>query len=209
MKPSVNTAILRTVLLASSAVAMTGRIAAAQEPAPAPAPAAPSTPETSPTPPPAAPPATQTSPAAPRAVTYIGAPAGYRRATTWDLNLDGAIGSTLGSAHALTGFGRVRAGVLAIRDANIFALGATYEYSNLQNATFGIQAEYISDNSGMWMQLGALLDTQPRPGAMLAVGYTLLGVEGQVRSYEPTGATFAVYAKLRIPIGFLVYELGQ
>jgi hypothetical protein len=59
------------------------------------------------------------------------------------------------------------------------------------------------------MQLGALLDTQPRPGGMVSVGYTLFGAELQLRSDEPTGATFAVYAKLRIPIGFLAYELRQ
>ncbi len=97
--------------------------------------------------------------------------------------------------------------MLVFRDADVFALGATYEYANLADATFGIQGEYINDNSGWWIQLGALVDTQPRPGAMAAVGYTLLGVELQLRSYESLGATFAVYAKLRIPVGFLAYEL--
>jgi hypothetical protein len=140
---------------------------------------------------------------------YIGAPSGYRRITTWDLNLEGALGSTLGSAHVLTGFGRVRAGVLALRDASVFALGATYEVSNLEKATFGVQAEYINDDSGFWAQVGALLDTQPRPGAVLGIGYTLVGVELQVRSYEPAGATFALYGTLRIPIGFLAAELRE
>jgi hypothetical protein len=138
---------------------------------------------------------------------FIGVPAGYRRATTWDLNLEGALGSTFGSGHELTGFGRARGGVLAVRDANVFALGATYEYSNFQKATFGVQGEYINDNSGFWLQLGALLDIQPRPGAMLALGYTVFGAELQVRSYEPMGVTFAAYAKIRLPIGFIAYEL--
>ncbi len=57
------------------------------------------------------------------------------------------------------------------------------------------------------IQLGALLDNQPRPGAMMAAGYTLLGVEVQLRSYGPLAATFAAHAKLRIPVGFLGYEL--
>jgi len=142
-------------------------------------------------------------------VAFIGAPSGYRRATTWDVNLDGALGSTVGSEHALTGFGRLRAGLLVFRDADVFALGATYEYSNLEKATFGVQAEYISDNSGLWFQLGALLDTQPEPGAMIALGYALFGAEVQVRSYESLGVTFSGYAKLRIPIGFLAYELAH
>jgi len=182
--------VARIGVAVGAAIAITSSAAAAAQEAPAPAPSAATAP-------------------APKATTYIGAPAGYRRATTWDLNIDGALGSTLGEGHALTGFGRVRGGILAVRDANVLALGLTYEYSNLQKATFGIQAEYINDNSGAWIQIGALLDTQPRPGAMLAVGYSLFGVEGQVRSYEPAGVTYALYAKLRIPIGFLAFEMGQ
>jgi hypothetical protein len=142
-------------------------------------------------------------------VTFVGAPSGYRRATTWDVNLDGALGSTLGTERSFADFVRIRAGVLAFRDANVFALGATYEYSNLEKATFGGQVEYISDNSGLWLQLGALVDTQPRLGAMTAVGYSLLGVELQLRSFESTGTTFVAYAKLRVPIGFLAYELRR
>ncbi len=42
---------------------------------------------------------------------------------------------------------------------------------------------------------------------MMAAGYTLLGVEVQLRSYGPLAATFAAHAKLRIPVGFLGYEL--
>jgi hypothetical protein len=142
-------------------------------------------------------------------IAFIGAPSGYRRATTWDLNIDGALGSTLGAEHALAGLGRIRAGALLFRDANVFALGLTYEYSNLEKATWGGQVEYISDNSGLWLELGALVDMQPRLGAMTAVGYSLLGIELQLRSFEATGTTFVAYAKLRIPIGFLAYELRQ
>ena len=149
----------------------------------------------------------QAAPATPTA--YVGAPSGYRRAITWDLNVDGALGATLGNGSTLAGFGRVRAGVLSIHDADVLALGASYEYGSLQKFTFGVQAEYINDNSGLWVQLGALLDTQPRPGAMAAVGYALFGAEVQLRSDAATGATVAVYGKLRIPIGFLAYELRK
>src|SRR4051812_33853699 len=119
--------IARTVLTAG--LVMTLRTAEAQEtPAAAPS-ASPVTPAASPVTP-AASPVTPAASPSPKVTTYIGAPAGYRRETTWDLNLDGAIGSTLGTQHALTGFGRVRAGVLSIRDANVVALGVTYEYSD-------------------------------------------------------------------------------
>lgn len=142
-------------------------------------------------------------------VSFAGAPAGYRSATTWDLNLEGAVGSTLGRGSAWTGFGRARFGALVIRDANVFAFGVTYECSTIQPATFGAQVEYMNDNSGLWVQAGPLIDIQPRLGVMLGAGYSLVGVEAQLRSYEPTGATFAVYAKIRIPIGFIAYEIRQ
>ncbi len=89
-----------------------------------------------------------------------------------------------------------------------FALGPSYEYDSVEGSTFGVQGEYINDNSGLWAQIGGLLDLHARPGAMVSFGYTLAGVELQLRD-EPVGLTWALYAKLRVPIGFLAYELAN
>ncbi len=161
-----------------------------------------------PTDPASATPGTASGGTKPAPVTFIGVPVGYRRAVTWDLNLDGALGSTLNHGPELAGFGRVRAGVLVLRDADVYALGPSYEYDSVEGSTFGVQGEYINDNSGLWAQIGGLLDVHARPGAMVSFGYTLAGVELQLRD-EPVGLTWALYAKLRVPIGFLAYELAN
>ena len=135
----------------------------------------------------------------------------YQRANTWDLNIDGAFGRYLGDEPKWTGFVRARAGLLFVREPMLYyALGLTYEYSNLSNATFGVQAEILHLDSGFWGQAGALLDTNGHPGAMVAAGYSLIGLEAQYRTYDGgLGDGIAVYAKLRVPVGVLAYLLGH
>lgn len=134
--------------------------------------------------------------------------------TTWDANLDGAIGYSWEGANHLSGFGRARAGILFVNEEDIqaphfYTLGATYEFSEFSPATFGLQFEHMSLNSGTWFQLGALVDIQPRPGFMIAGGLSLLGVEAQVRWAENEGAFFAIYGKLRIPISIIAIALSK
>lgn len=123
----------------------------------------------------------------------------------WDVNLDGAFGRLYpdtGSRH-WTGFGRARAGVMYIHDNVHLSLGATYEYSDRQAATFGLQAEAMHLRVGIWAQAGLLIDTQPQPGFMAAVGWSLFGLELQGREYEGLGFTPALYLKLRVPFGVI------
>lgn len=168
---------------------------------------APSTPSTPATVPPAALPG-----AAPSLQPVPSTPERPRQTVTWDLNLDGAIGHSFEGEGHLSGFGRVRGGLLLFNESDLqapvfYALGLTYELSDFSPATFGLQVEAISLNSGLWLQLGAMVDVQPRPGAMAAVGFSLVGAEAQVRWSEGEGAFFALFAKLRIPLGVIAVAL--
>ncbi|NUQ76044.1 MAG: hypothetical protein HUU21_21095 [Polyangiaceae bacterium] len=130
------------------------------------------------------------------------------RYITWDANIEGALGYSFEGDHHLSGFGRVRGGLLFVNEEDIQApafraVGLTYEISEFTPATFGLQAEFLSLNSGAWIQAGAMIDIQPRPGFMLGAGLSLLGVEAQVRWSEGDGAFIAVYGKLRIPLGII------
>lgn len=132
---------------------------------------------------------------------------------TWDANLDGAIGYSWQGDNHLTGFGRARAGILYVNEEDLqaphyYSLGATYEFSDFSPATFGLQFEQMSLNSGTWFQLGALVDIQPRPGFMIAGGLSLLGVEAQVRWADNEGAFFAIFGKLRIPISIIAIAIS-
>ena len=73
----------------------------------------------------------------------------------------------------------------------------------------GLEVETLGLASGTWLQLGVLLDVQPRPGAKLAVGWSLFGVEGQVRWDKDDGVFWAAYAKVRVPVGILGWALSR
>jgi hypothetical protein len=128
------------------------------------------------------------------------------RVLTWDLNIDGAYGRVFADPEGRwTMFGRVRAGLMYIRDSLYFSLGPTYEISKLQLATFGLQGEVMHIETGLWCQLGALVDVAPHPGLMVAAGWSLFGVEFQAREYDRygIGEAPALYGKIRIPIGVI------
>ncbi|HQP38803.1 MAG TPA: hypothetical protein PLI95_26645 [Polyangiaceae bacterium] len=136
---------------------------------------------------------------------------GYRgiprdRGIGWDLNIDGAYGTLLGEVDRDskgTGFGRIRAGVLFANEPFYYALGPTFETSNLAGATFGLQGEVVNIGSGLYAQIGGLVDSHAKLGAMGALGWSLFGVEYQYRSYEDLGNVSALYAKVRIPISMI------
>ena len=136
-----------------------------------------------------------------------------RREVTWDLNLEGGIGGSFADDGGFSAFGRVRGGILSLDvndfSAPMFSLGFFADGSNLVNeVAWGLQGEVAWNNAGVWGQLGVGVDGEPNPLAMVAVGWAILGIEGQLR-VEPDDATATgsggVYpvllGKLRIPIG--------
>lgn len=160
-------------------------------------------------PPPAGAPAP--APDAPPATPPKGGP---RSRWTWDLNLEGALGTRFLDGEGLGGFGRARAGILHIDESDLtspqlLSLGLTYELSDFAPVTIGLQGELTSIGTGLWAQLGAVIDTQPRPGFVGAVGWSLFGAEAQVRWDEDHGSVVGLYGKLRIPISVIVYALDD
>ncbi|MBM4377011.1 MAG: AgmX/PglI C-terminal domain-containing protein, partial [Deltaproteobacteria bacterium] len=130
----------------------------------------------------------------------------------FDLNVEGALGALADGAR-LSGFGRVRAGLLFTHESGtdpeaspIFLMaGATYEASDLSPVTLGLQSEIVHVKSGFWGQLGALVDvTRPEPGWTAGFGWSLFGAELQRRRYEHEDGTlrsdFAFYGKVRVPV---------
>jgi hypothetical protein len=132
-----------------------------------------------------------------------------KRYTSWDADVEGAYGRIFSDPSHPSGFGRVRGGVLWIRDPHFYMLGLTYELSDRSAATLGLQGEYLNLEAGLWAQIGALVDVAngARPGGMLSAGWSVLGVELQARSYEDLGFVPAVYGKLRIPLGIIGFAL--
>lgn len=126
---------------------------------------------------------------------------------TIDLNLEGGGGRFFGDPKATYGFGRARAGVMFARWPLFSMVGATYEYNGLSPATFGVQGELLHLSAGIWGQLGGMIDVHGKPGGMVALGFSVLGVEAQYRGYEDKDYGAALIAKIRIPLGVLLYAL--
>ncbi|HET9953637.1 MAG TPA: hypothetical protein VFQ61_03995 [Polyangiaceae bacterium] len=122
--------------------------------------------------------------------------------TTWDANVEGGYGRYFPDKSGL-GFVRGRAGVLFAHDPAYYALGVTYEWSNQAPWAFGVQAEMLRIETGLWAQAGVLIDSNIKAGATLALGWSIFGVEGQVRSFDPEPYGLAVLGKVRIPISFI------
>ncbi len=131
---------------------------------------------------------------------------------TWDANIEGGLGAMFLGPAKLTGFTRVRAGLLYVDEENarspkFYALGLTYEASNFRRASsaIGLQAELMLVKPLLWAQAGVVTDFQPRPGFNLTAGWSIFGLEGQMRwDGERTqgGPVWGVFGKLRLPISW-------
>lgn len=159
----------------------------------------------------AAPPALGPGPAPPVATTHEivmtrseSAKRMMQNGWTWDLNLEAGYGHVFSSPPGGYGFVRARTGLAYVRDPVFETLGLTVEHSGLAPLAFGLQGELTWVQLGPWVQGGALLDVDGRPGALVAGGYAIWGLEMQYRDAESTGAAFAIYGKLRFPVSIFV-----
>lgn len=130
------------------------------------------------------------------------------QATTWDVDVEGGVGRYFGSSDRWAGLVRGRAGVLVVRDPVYESLGVSVEYSSLSKATFGVQAEVARIDAGFWVQTGALIDLTARPGALLSGGWSIFGLEGQLRSYAGLGFGVTAFIKVSVPIGIVAHAVG-
>ena len=132
-------------------------------------------------------------------------------AMIWDLNLDGAAGRVFADPAYWGYFGRARLGVTWVRDPAFYSLGVTYDIGKDSYATVGVQGEAMHLSSGCWLQAGAMLDLEhrARPGGSFSLGFSVVGVELQVKDLPDHGWTPALYGKIRIPVGLLAFALTE
>lgn len=147
---------------------------------------------------------------------YRGSLGGYYRATTLDLNLEGGAGYFWGHQSSGIGFGRVRTGIMFVGWPVALSIGATFEVNNVSMATYGAQVELTHFEWGFWAQLGALVDGRGNFGGLLSAGWSIFGVEAQVRGYDEVRPAafdgnygFALLGKIRIPLGYVFYALSR
>lgn len=129
---------------------------------------------------------------------------------TWDLNLEGGLGWNLTHDAPLLGLARARGGLTWMDTSDIaaprfYSLGVTALYCGIGDLAFGLQGELLDLSSGVWGQVGAHIDINTSTGLEASLGWSLFGVEAQVR-FEDQGTQAALFLKLRIPIGIIAFS---
>ncbi|MGH7281089.1 MAG: hypothetical protein ACRELY_06165 [Polyangiaceae bacterium] len=126
------------------------------------------------------------------------------RTTTWDLNVELGYGRVFRDPAKWEGFFRAGAGIMFVRDPLFEVLRFTYDYSPRSNATLGVELEADWVELGLWGQLGLMKDANsPYWGGRASLGFAIFGVEGEYRGDATTQKYFALYGKLRIPLGII------
>lgn len=154
---------------------------------------------------------TPEAPAPPRAKPVVLAwPPKLQRFTTWELSAEGGVGFSWDAQRHFLGFVRGRVGLLRVDNEWHRIAGLTVEWRSPGAVGVGMQAELLHQEQGVWAQLGFTLDVTPavRPGAMLAVGWSLLGLEAQARQGLSGPAEVVLLAKLRVPVRHVLLALG-
>ncbi|MEO8875572.1 MAG: hypothetical protein ABI461_08300, partial [Polyangiaceae bacterium] len=127
-----------------------------------------------------------------------------QRTTTWDLNLELGYGRIFPSPPHWEGFFRGGAGVLFVRDPLFWVLRFTYDYSPRSNATLGTELEANWVETGLWGNIGLMKDANSKYwGGRASVGFALFGFEAEYRGDDTTKTYWALYGKLRIPLGII------
>ena len=100
---------------------------------------------------------------------------------------------------------RTRAGYSRIIDWRLWDITLTAEHLTTNRTAFGVMGGVTSISEGWSVGAGATLSADGRPGATLALGYSLVRVEAQLLFDEPTQVWLGV--GLRIPLGAIAYAV--
>lgn len=129
----------------------------------------------------------------------------YPRLETWDLDAVVGAGPRLGGGETLV-LGRVRAGVLFVREPHFWSLGLTGEIASRRAFALGVEGGLTSDSNGTWVQLGASRAlTRNAWSGHVTVGWTLVGVELRGETGPQSG--WQVLGVLRLPVGIVAHLL--
>jgi hypothetical protein len=138
---------------------------------------------------------------------YVRSPAMKKmmqRTTTWDLNLELGYGRIFPSPPHWEGFFRAGAGVMFVRDPFFEVLRFTYDYSPRSNATLGVELEANWVETGLWGNLGLMKDANSKYwGGRASLGFAIFGFEAEYRGDATAQTYWALYGKLRLPLGII------
>jgi hypothetical protein len=102
-------------------------------------------------------------------------------------------------------FGRVRGGILLVKEPWILALGAVMEGAGVPSLAYGLQVEVTHLWRGVWAQATVSMDGGANMFSALSAGFSLLGFEWQRRLSAGGTVKNGYLLKLRIPVGIALF----
>lgn len=136
-------------------------------------------------------------------IRYVRQP--LRIGTSWDFQYEQGFMLNDPGPFSKRWFGRVRAGVLLVKEPWILAIGAVMEGAGLPSLAWGLQLEVTHLWRGMWAQATVSMDGGANMFSALSAGFSLLGFEWQRRLSGDGSVTNGYLLKLRVPVGIAVF----
>jgi hypothetical protein len=130
-----------------------------------------------------------------------------RRGVSWDLEIEGGLRlAQSDELGASTLMGRLKLGVMLVREPLYLSLMATGELGGVASRGIGAQLQLTHVWSGLWAHLGGAWSRNDTAVVSAAVGWALLGVEWQRALTSSDSLGDALFLELRLPLG-IIYAL--
>lgn len=126
---------------------------------------------------------------------------------TWDSMVE--LGAGVDTEDKGRFFARARGGVMWVREPFFTSLGAMVEVGPYVPFGAGIQTEVVHLWTGLWANLGASVDLEARPAAIMGVGWSIFGAEARIQRLGDDESVWTLFGKLRIPVRHLVFALSR
>jgi len=97
---------------------------------------------------------------------------------------------------------RPRLGATFVKTPWFATVGTVVNFQTDHYTSFGLQAEIVHSEVGMWLQATAVVNVKGTPDAFVSAGWSVLGYEHQIRDK-------AHVFKIKLPISMIYYGLTR
>jgi len=131
-----------------------------------------------------------------------------RRGLGPDLQLQGGYGLGVESGVPQFGLGRIRAGLLHVGERWVSSVGAAAIVGGLSDGwAVGGQGDVLHTGSGFVLEAGLSYASGGAALFDLSMGWSVFALEYEWRSDDQARARHALFFKLRIPVGLILFFL--
>jgi hypothetical protein len=127
---------------------------------------------------------------------------------TWDLEVGGALGAAFGESDAVvSGAFEGRVGALWLRGTSFHAFGMIAGWISGTGPWAGVEADWSSTRTGLWMQLATGLSLEERVVGKVAAGFSLFGVDARLVGGAGESAEWFLFGHVRVPVRLILLGL--